>query len=400
MNILNKRKIVYGLTFIVVTISFIFLILFNILMNLYVENSARSSLELMKHTFDINAEFFVDYDFNENLYFEPYYAIIDDDYVEEMVPSEIELYKYYKSASKNLEYGESYRYTNKGKTIYFMLLERVIVDDTYFENDDPKNILIYVNISPVASIVSTINKIFAVVFFLIIVFVVWIGKKTDKYLEMSDKNLKSFFSNASHELKTPIMSIQSYAEGIEKEIVDEKEAAQIIIKESERMSNLVGDILEISKIDSGAKNLNAYYSDLREVLYDILESNTILAEKSNIEFKFKLNEPLMTVFDEQMMHSVFSNIVSNNIRYAKSKVEVHVIKNSKFISIKISDDGEPILEENIIHVFDRFYKGKNGQNGIGLALAKEYIELHDGNIRVISNEEETAFLINIPNIKK
>jgi signal transduction histidine kinase len=108
----------------------------------------------------------------------------------------------------------------------------------------------------------------------------------------------------------------------------------------------------------------------------------------------------MTVFDEQMMHSVFSNIVSNNIRYAKSKVEVHVIKNSKFISIKISDDGEPILEENIIHVFDRFYKGKNGQNGIGLALAKEYIELHDGNIRVISNKEETAFLINIPNIKK
>lgn len=224
----------------------------------------------MKHTFDINAEFFVDYDFNENLYFEPYYAIIDDDYVEEMVPSEIELYKYYKSASKNLEYGESYRYTNKGKTIYFMPLERVIVDDTYFENDDPNNILIYVNISPVASIVSTINKIFAVVFFLIIVFVVWIGKKTDKYLEMSDKNLKSFFSNASHELKTPIMSIQSYAEGIEKEIVDEKEAAQIIIKESERMSNLVGDILEISKIDSGSTKLNAYYSDLREVSSDEL----------------------------------------------------------------------------------------------------------------------------------
>lgn len=416
---IKKKSIAYGLTLLVALISITFLILFNVLMNIYIENRAHDSLKLNEYTYELNAEILYSNDLSEDLYFDTYYIPCDDEEIPTMISSEIELYRYYKKNKEVFEYNEIYVLKDKNQKTYFMPIKDADMEydeyeyyeyyDEYDVNDEDtvnleplekEDILLYVNVSPVVNIVETVNKVLIGVFLGVILLVMLIGNKTAKYLEESDKKLKNFFSNASHELKTPIMAIQGYAEGIEIGLVDSKESAKIILKESERMSDLVVDILELSKLDSGVIKPNIQYNDIREILYDIIEANEFIATNNKIKIIFELNETLMADCDENMIHSVLSNIVSNNIRYAESFVKITALKSSENIIIKISDDGEKIDEDGMKHVFDRFYKGQKGQTGIGLSLAKEYVELHKGKLYLTSNEKETCFIIQIPIIVK
>lgn len=413
--IVKKKSIAYGLTLLVALIASVFLLSFNVLMHMYIENKAIDSLNLNEYTYELNADILYSNDFNEDLYFDAYYIPCDDKEIPTMISSEIELYRYYKKNKEVFEYNQIYLFTNKNQKIYFMPIRDAEMEyeeyDEYLdyqESDEniadlepleKENIILYVNVSPVTNIVETVNKVLIGIFVAVIFLVALIGNKTAKYLEESDNKLKNFFSNASHELKTPIMAIQGYAEGIEIGVVNSKESARIILKESERMSDLVGDILELSKLDSGVIKPNMQYNDIREILYEIIEANEVVAANNEIKIIFELDDTLMTNCDENMIHSVLSNIVSNNIRYAKSFVKIEALKSFDNIIIKISDDGEEIDASGIAHIFDRFYKGKKGQTGIGLSLSKEYVELHKGKIHLTSNEKETCFVIELPLIK-
>ena len=205
--------------------------------------------------------------------------------------------------------------------------------------------------------------------------------------------MKEFFANASHELKTPLMAIRSYAEGLESGLVEQEKACAVITKEVDRMTGIVNAILEFSKLDSGTIQLHMAENDVREILYDAIQGIEQTAEQKGIEIVPKLPDPMLFTCDEEMLFSAFSNILTNCVRYAESRITISASlqKSPAALTIRISNDGQFISEQDAAHLFERFYKGAGGQTGIGMALSLEYVRLHQGNISVSVHEGNTMF---------
>lgn len=197
--------------------------------------------------------------------------------------------------------------------------------------------------------------------------------------------LTRYFQNASHELKTPIMSIQGYAEGISTGVLqDNKKAADVIMTESDRMSNLVEEILILSKIDTGSVELNKTREliNISDLVCDCLNRIYEQAESRNINIKVNIaDENLQILGNEIQLERAFFNIISNALRYARNTIEVEISVEKKYVRIEILDDGDGISDDDLPHIFERFYKGNGGQHGIGLAITHEIILLHKGKIK-------------------
>ena len=214
-------------------------------------------------------------------------------------------------------------------------------------------------------------------------------------LETYDKNQKTFLQNASHELRTPLMSIQGYAEGIESGIFpDTKEAAQIIKRESIRLNELVSELLTLSRYESGTYKPQWEEVNLCHLLKDYTQRLMGLAAKSEKQLELLLPEyDVMIQTDDVILSQAVINIVSNCIRYARQKVTISLEKKGGIVSLIISDDGDGIPQNDIPFIFDRFYKGKNGNFGLGLAIAKSAAELLNGRIKAYNQEQGAVFEI-------
>ncbi len=201
--------------------------------------------------------------------------------------------------------------------------------------------------------------------------------KLDKY----DKEQKQFFQNVSHELRTPLMSIQGYAEGIQYGIFpDNKEAAGVIVDESKRLTEMLEQMLYISKMDkSEMKKELCNLSDILRSAREKLEGLTVNSEKQMI-----LNLPERDVFingDSDALLRAFMNVISNGLRYAARCVVVELTEKEGLVKVSVSDDGAGIDENDIEHIFDRFYKGKKGKHGIGLSIAKGISDAHKARLK-------------------
>lgn len=214
-------------------------------------------------------------------------------------------------------------------------------------------------------------------------------------LETYDKNQKTFLQNASHELRTPLMSIQGYAEGIESGIFpDTKEAAQIIKRESIRLNELVSELLTLSRYESGTYKPQWEEVNLCHLLKDYTQRLMGLAAKSEKQLELLLPEyDVMIQTDDVILSQAVINIVSNCMRYARQKVTISLEKKGGIVSLIISDDGDGIPPNDIPFIFDRFYKGKNGNFGLGLAIAKSAAELLNGRIKAYNQEQGAVFEI-------
>lgn len=214
-------------------------------------------------------------------------------------------------------------------------------------------------------------------------------------LETYDKNQKTFLQNASHELRTPLMSIQGYAEGIESGIFpDTKEAAQIIKRESIRLNELVSELLTLSRYESGTYKPQWEEVNLCHLLKDYTQRLMGLAAKSEKQLELLLPEyDVMIQTDDVILSQAVINIVSNCMRYARQKVTISLEKKGGIVSLIISDDGDGIPQNDIPYIFDRFYKGKNGNFGLGLAIAKSAAELLNGRIKAYNQEQGAVFEI-------
>lgn len=214
-------------------------------------------------------------------------------------------------------------------------------------------------------------------------------------LETYDKNQKTFLQNASHELRTPLMSIQGYAEGIESGIFpDTKEAAQIIKRESIRLNELVSELLTLSRYESGTYKPQWEEVNLCHLLKDYTQRLMGLAAKSEKQLELLLPEyDVMIQTDDVILSQAVINIVSNCMRYARQKVTISLEKKGGVVSLIISDDGDGIPQNDIPFIFDRFYKGKNGNFGLGLAIAKSAAELLNGRIKAYNQEQGAVFEI-------
>jgi two-component system sensor histidine kinase CssS len=197
-----------------------------------------------------------------------------------------------------------------------------------------------------------------------------------------DSTIKTFLQNASHELRTPLMSIQGYAEGIKYKVVDDEEkAVNIIIEESKRISELVDDLLYLSKIDAMQDDLKFKKIDVEELLMNSIEKVSGVAIKNEKTICFTPEGKGLIVYaDEEMLNRSLINLFGNCLRYAKKYVNVTLKKCESKINIIISDDGPGFDEKNLESIFNRFFKGKDGNHGLGLAITKSIIEKHRGTI--------------------
>lgn len=208
---------------------------------------------------------------------------------------------------------------------------------------------------------------------------------------------QTFFQNASHELKTPLMAIQGYAEGIQAGVMDTGSAAEVILEESDRMTELVEELLDISKIDMGRQQLALSEMDIRELLYDSIRAVESAAAASGITIAPDFSEePIMVKCDDTQMRRAVTNILTNGLRYARSELRLTCRADRRQVTIRIQDDGDGIAEADLPHIFDRFYMGRSGKSGIGLALTREIIHLHKGTIRARNGDTGAVFEISIP----
>lgn len=217
-------------------------------------------------------------------------------------------------------------------------------------------------------------------------------------IDKAQEGQKQFFQNASHELRTPLMSIQGYAEGIMTGVMkDSEKSAEIIIRESEKMSSLVDEILFLSRIDTNSVKNEFEILDMKELLYSCSWSVKGAADKRNLKIEHEFEEKsLLVLGDEKQLEKAFVNILSNAVRYAASLIKVVCKGKNDWIEINIIDDGEGISKEDLPHVFERFYKGENGHFGIGLSITQTIIEQHGGKALADSKENYTDFKVILP----
>ena len=269
------------------------------------------------------------------------------------------------------------------------------------EQDDwekPYAYIMYIDIGPITRYIVTLNWAFFGVLLAISSVMCLLGFRFGRDIEKEAERQQTFFQNASHELKTPLMAIQGYAEGIQAGVMDTASAAEVILEESDRMTELVEELLDISKIDMGRQQLALSETDIRELLYDSIRAvEPAAAASGGIAIVPDFPEkPVMVSCDDTRLRRAVTNVLSNGVRYARSQLRLTCRTDKRHVTIRIQDDGDGIAAEDLPHIFDRFYMGKNGKSGIGLALAKEIIHLHKGTIRAYNGDSGAVFEISIP----
>ncbi|MNI15319.1 Alkaline phosphatase synthesis sensor protein PhoR [compost metagenome] len=223
-----------------------------------------------------------------------------------------------------------------------------------------------------------------------------------------------FVANVSHELKTPIAAVKGFAETLLAGGVDDEETKrsflQIIHDEGDRLNRLIGDILELSKIESKRALLEYAPVDLKELFDSINEVLLPAASKKSIQMQQDIKEHLYIEGDEDRLRQIFMNLLSNAISYTleggRVKVEAKIVYSGdedEKIQITVSDTGMGIPKKDLPRIFERFYRvdkarsRSSGGTGLGLSIVKHLVELHHGTIRVESKiGEGSAFTVELP----
>ena len=200
-------------------------------------------------------------------------------------------------------------------------------------------------------------------------------------LEAYDRAQKDFLDNISHELKTPLMSIQGYAEGIRDGIFEpDDNTLGIIIGESQRLKNLVGSISYLSKLESTPDFYNFSMIDAGKVIKAAIDAVSGLESARDI--KIIATDLLSATIpgDGEKLAQLFINILANAVRYASSAVYVNCSLSAESYIVEISDDGPGLPPADTDKVFRRFHKGPGGNTGLGLAISLAIAKSHGGNI--------------------
>lgn len=224
-----------------------------------------------------------------------------------------------------------------------------------------------------------------------------------------DESRQEFVSNVSHELKTPITSMKVLADALNTQedapIELYREFMHDIVDEIDRESKIIDDLLSLVKMDKSAAKLNITSTNINEMLELILKRLKPIAQKKNIELLFESFRPVVAEIDEVKLSLAISNLVENAIKYNRVDGWVHVSLNAdhQYFYIRVEDNGIGIPKEQQSKVYDRFYRvdkarsRETGGTGLGLAIVKNSILMHQGAIKLHSEENVgTTFTVRIP----
>ena len=221
--------------------------------------------------------------------------------------------------------------------------------------------------------------------------------------EESEKMRKEFISNVSHELKTPIAVIQGYAEGLSDNVADDPESrkyyADVIVDEAAKMNTMVRQLLALNQLEYGYDNLNMEKVDLNDLISQVVTSNEILAEQSGVNISIADFPKTYVWADAFFVEQVLTNYLTNGIHYAKGdkKISIKVISRDEIVRVSVFNTGDPIPEEAIDHIWEKFYKvdpartREYGGSGIGLSVVKAVMDAMKKDCGVINYENGVEF---------
>lgn len=204
---------------------------------------------------------------------------------------------------------------------------------------------------------------------------------------------RELLANISHDLRTPLSLIYSYAEMIH-DFPDEitPDQTQVIMDETQQLKTLVNDVLDISKLESGMQKLNFSKYNLTESIKTTTERIAELVKKNGYCVSFIYDKEALVYADETRITQVFYNLLTNAINYAgeDKNITVREVVSNESVKIEVTDNGDGITSENLPYIWDRYYKVDKKHKraimgtGLGLSIVKKVIELHGGNYGVES----------------
>lgn len=228
-------------------------------------------------------------------------------------------------------------------------------------------------------------------------------------VDRSQRTMRQLLADVSHDLKTPLTSIQGYSQamldGVLEDETERARAAEIVHQEAERMRALVEDLLYLSQIEAGQLPLNLEPLVLDDVVAAAAQRFRYQAESAGVTVRQALSgAPVMA--DERRLDQILANLLDNAIRYAPQGTEV-LLRTARIggsVLIEVHNGGDPIPPDDVPRVFDRFYqvdraRTRAGHSGLGLSIVRELVQAHGGEISVQSTREAgTVFTVRLPGI--
>jgi two-component system phosphate regulon sensor histidine kinase PhoR len=232
----------------------------------------------------------------------------------------------------------------------------------------------------------------------------WAERRNEEIevLRANEQFRKEFLQNLSHEFKTPVFAIQGYVDTLLQGALENPQVNKRFLEKTasnvERLTNLLNDLDEISKLERGELNLLKQNFVIQDLVKETFESISIMGEQRNIRCQIKkgCESPLAVFADKEKIRQVLQNLVENSIKYGKQNGTITAsmyIIDGKHVLVEISDDGIGISEKNVQRIFERFYRTEEGRSidvtgsGLGLAICKHIIEAHGQTIHVRSRED-------------
>jgi two-component system phosphate regulon sensor histidine kinase PhoR len=219
-------------------------------------------------------------------------------------------------------------------------------------------------------------------------------------LRTQEKFRRDFLSNISHEFKTPLFAIQGYIEAIQDDDFEDMDMVKdFLMKASrnvDRLSYLIKDLDEISKLETGEMAINYTKFKINDLVKEVFESMEMKAEQHKIKlvFKQKYDEPILVNADREKIIQVLVNLIDNSFKYGKEggSTSISLFELHDQVLVEVTDDGIGIEEKNLPRLFERFFRTDTsrsrqiGGSGLGLAIVKHIIEAHQQTINVRSTE--------------
>ena len=239
-------------------------------------------------------------------------------------------------------------------------------------------------------------------------------EKTLARLQETIERQRRFVADASHELRTPLTSIHSYAQMLEEWALRDPhigpESVAAIKRESERMKGLVENLLELARGDEGMK-LHLKDNNLTEVVEEAAESARAAVNGKEVLIEYpppkqrvqEEEEGVSAVFDRERLRQALSILLDNAVKYTPEggRVTIRIAEEDGSVGVEVADTGIGIPEDQILHVFERFYRAEEARSteglGLGLSIARQIAEDHGGSIEARSKPGEgSTFIIRIP----
>jgi two-component system phosphate regulon sensor histidine kinase PhoR len=220
-------------------------------------------------------------------------------------------------------------------------------------------------------------------------------------LRQNEQFRKEFLQNLSHEFKTPVFAIQGYVDTLLSGALNNTDVNKKFLEKTsknvDRLTHLLNDLDEISKLERGELHLSKENFVIQDLIKEVFENLSVKAEAMHIGYSIKkgCESPLTVFADKEKLHQVITNLVENSVKYGKQNGNIVASiyqMDGKYILVEISDDGIGINEKDLSRIFERFYRTDEGRSkditgsGLGLAICKHIIEAHGQGIHVRSSE--------------